>query len=319
MGFAVRRPHLTVLILVALLAGGCASVAQQWTPPPCSESARQLAPCGPYSVEEAVEVLHDAARGRDIAVKVYRPARTTQRFPLILFSHGIGNSHEGYRYLGRHWASYGFVSVHLNHEGTNRQTLLSRGRLHLARAFFRRSQWRNRLADLRFVADRLERGGFPAAASGDPRRLGVAGHSLGALTVLEAAEYKVPEARAVLAMSPPAVGVFHRRNADALIGKPTLYINGGDELTYDEADGDAVEKEEDVYVVELPQALHETFSDDEEEPVPGREQEIARIQIVTTEFWEAYLKGDSTALEWLASCAEPGAGTECGGAALTSR
>ena len=38
---------------------------------------------------------------------------------MIVFSHGLGGTRDGYEYLGRHWASYGYVSVHLQHKGSD--------------------------------------------------------------------------------------------------------------------------------------------------------------------------------------------------------
>ena len=47
---------------------------------------------------------HDATRDRDVPVKIYFPKDGAGPFPVVLFSHGLGGSREGYEYLGRHWA-----------------------------------------------------------------------------------------------------------------------------------------------------------------------------------------------------------------------
>jgi Platelet-activating factor acetylhydrolase, isoform II len=38
---------------------------------------------------------------------------------LIAFSHGIGGSRRDYSYLGRHWASKGYASLHVQHVGSD--------------------------------------------------------------------------------------------------------------------------------------------------------------------------------------------------------
>lgn len=299
-----NAPCAAVVALLSMLLAGCTTVTQQWTAAPCAtdSAAMPVAPCGRYSVSEANDVIADSTRNRSIPIKVYSPSSTVERFPTIIFSHGIGNSHEGYRYLGRYWASHGFVSIHLSHSGSDKETLLRRGRFYLARTFFRRSSFRRRVGDVRLIAAMAEQNQIAAAKAGDPTRLALAGHSLGALTVLEAADKHIDGARAVLALSPPAVGVFHRRNRQAAIGKPTLFMQGGDETTYDEAGHASLAGASDVYQLEMPDAVHETFSDDEEEPLPTRERDIALIQRATTAFWQAYLAGDVDARAWLESC-----------------
>ena len=59
-------------------------------------------------------VLRDAGRGRELPIKVYYPLESG-RYPLIIFSHGLGGSKEDYEYLGRYWASRGYVSIHPQH------------------------------------------------------------------------------------------------------------------------------------------------------------------------------------------------------------
>jgi poly(3-hydroxybutyrate) depolymerase len=64
----------------------------------------------------------DSARGRSVPARLYLPRAATaeQPVPLIVFSHGLGGSRNGYTYLGTHWASQGFASLHLQHVGSDR-------------------------------------------------------------------------------------------------------------------------------------------------------------------------------------------------------
>ena len=65
----------------------------------------------------------DPARQRPVPVRLYLPqsADAQRPVPLVVFSHGIGGSRQGYRYLGSHWASQGYASLHLQHVGSDRQ------------------------------------------------------------------------------------------------------------------------------------------------------------------------------------------------------
>src|SRR6185369_7102161 len=74
---------------------------------------------GPGAVETVRFDWHDAKRDRDVPVKIYFPKSGGGRLPVIIFSHGLGGSREGYEYLGRHWASHGYVSVHVQHPGSD--------------------------------------------------------------------------------------------------------------------------------------------------------------------------------------------------------
>jgi len=65
------------------------------------------------------EIWHDAARSRDLPVKLYFPIEGAGPFPVIIFSHGVGGSREAFTYLGETWASHGYVAVFLQHPGTD--------------------------------------------------------------------------------------------------------------------------------------------------------------------------------------------------------
>src|ERR1700744_4715141 len=61
----------------------------------------------------------DARRQRAVPVKIYYPRTGAGPFPVIIFSHGLGGSREGYEYLGQYWAAHGYVSVHVQHPGSD--------------------------------------------------------------------------------------------------------------------------------------------------------------------------------------------------------
>src|ERR1043166_4321938 len=98
--------------------------------------------------------------------------------PLIIFPHGLGNSKEGYSYLGEQWASHGYISIHPDFPGADAD-VTKHGLWHLYRAGFDRTHWDNVPRDISFVIDQVVRGNLPEPLRGrvDPSRTGVAGHS----------------------------------------------------------------------------------------------------------------------------------------------
>ena len=96
---------------------------------------------------------------REVPVKLYFPKSGDGPFPVIVFSHGLGGSRDGYEYLGRHWASHGYVSVHLQHKGSD--TAVWKGQAKPVEAM-RQSlndlhNSINRPLDVRFAIDQMEK------------------------------------------------------------------------------------------------------------------------------------------------------------------
>ena len=71
-----------------------------------------------FQLESQDLTVHDAARNRDIPVRVYLPANEKPQ-PVVLFSHGLGGSRAGSKFLGEHWAARGYVAVFVQHQGSD--------------------------------------------------------------------------------------------------------------------------------------------------------------------------------------------------------
>ena len=175
-------------------------------------------------------------------MRIYYPTGSSEleKFPLIVFSTGLGRSRDDCAYLGRHWASCGYVSVHVQHKGSDEEVRQGnlRPRKELQRAFYAPQNIRNRPIDIIFVIDRLEamqRKGSTPGDRCDLTRIGVAGHDFGAQTVLALAgevlpgqlAFSEPRVKAVVAMSSPVpLGQVPLDLAFGNISRPCLHITG---------------------------------------------------------------------------------------------
>lgn len=285
-------------------------------------------PQAPVAIETFVGEWTDAARsGRVVPYRVYLPREATEPAPLVVFSHGLGGSREGGAYLGRYWAERGYVSVHIQHAGSDntltrglpraeRRAVLSQGAGEAGAAIAR-------YRDLPFALDQLvemNRSDPRLRGRIDPERIAMAGHSFGAHSVLAAAGQKLPtpggeelsfvdrRIKAAIALSPapprnPAL--LPRVYGDVRI--PILHMTG----TLDASPVNDLRPEErqlpfrhiaapgGVLVV-FDGARHDTFGGRrtvDQSPKDPRFHEL--IQLATTAFLDAHLRGDKAAGQWL--------------------
>lgn len=114
-------------------------------------------------------------RGLDLHVRVSAPL-SGDALPIIVFSHGNGQSLHAYGPLANYWASHGFVVIQPTH--------LDSRMVGLAPDDPRRPQlWRFREEDMVCILDqmdRLEEAVLPITGRLDRERIAVAGHSWGA-------------------------------------------------------------------------------------------------------------------------------------------
>jgi dienelactone hydrolase len=187
----------------------------------------------------------DSARERVVPIKIYYPEEISGPFPVIVFSHGLGGTRDTYEYLGSHWASHGYVAVHLQHHGSDDAVWRESTGLGaaMARSAMNPRNALDRALDVHFALDQLalfdKQASSPLAGRLDLTRVGVAGHSFGAWTTLavagqtmarSGARFLDPRVKAAIAMSaptPPALAMG--ADAGSIYGGiriPILHMTG---------------------------------------------------------------------------------------------
>jgi predicted dienelactone hydrolase len=215
-------------VLFALVAAG-AVTALPAAPPGAATAgaaaagaAARFAPVpGPFAVEAMNLDWFDQDRNRQVPVRVYFPRREPGPFPVVVFSSGLGAGRASFEFLGRHLASHGYISLHVQHLGSDDQLRKAGGNLResMLKAARDPRMGLTRLLDLVFALDQV---GALATSSPvlrgriDLEEVAVGGNNLGAWTALAAAglaftgkdgeETSLPDPRvkAALLFAPPA-------------------------------------------------------------------------------------------------------------------
>lgn len=290
---------------------------------------------GPFTVGTLEQTWHDASRNRDVPVKIYFPKSTNadvpEKFPVIIFSHGLGGSREGYAYLGEHWASCGYIVVYPQHHGSDKDVMHGfRPLKALREAAANPANAIDRPLDIIFVIDHLTSltadPSFPLHGELDLARLGVAGHSFGAFTTMAIAgahfpvlgnerTYLDPRVKAAIAMSTPTTQDTDEAFDDVKI--PVFHMTGTKDESPDrrrESDSDPVvgntsaeqrlrpfrhTRHAPAYLLVFEGGDHMVFSGRLTESRPSDGEFQARILSGSTAFWDAWLKGDKDARHWL--------------------
>jgi len=291
---------------------------------------------GPFSVESDDGVWHDAARERDIPVRILSPcpgaaataAEKDMAYPVIIFSHGLGGSREGGALWGRHWASHGYIVVHLQHIGSD-EAVWKDKKPHDAVGSMKRAMnlenSRLRIGDVKFALDemaRLRDAGAAPFKHADLARIGMSGHSFGAQTTLAVAgQLLLPlpgvagtrEARivAAIAFSPNARVKIGLDRQFAGITLPFFSVTGTrdgsvlDDRTRYEDRLAPYEKMPagDKYLASFVDGDHMVFGGHAlggRRPETTRDREIQNgVKAATLAFWDATLKRDASARDWL--------------------
>jgi predicted dienelactone hydrolase len=290
------------------------------------ESATPYSEPGSQQVSTLLLDFKDASRDRVVPVKLYFPKTGQGPAPVILFSHGLGGSREGGAYLGEHLASHGYIMVHMQHAGSDGPSLRGAGQP-LERAKDA-ANWNNsvlRGQDVKFVIDELARQGkspdFALKDRLDLDRLGMSGHSFGAATTimvsgrtfigLRGNEFTEPRIKASLALSPSPGN--NRRNLDKQFGSirvPVFHMTGTEDASPITPDVKPEDRrlpydhitKADQYLLILKDGDHAVFGGRERRLLPASKHDKVHHELIRSgalAFFEAYLKGDAKAREFL--------------------
>jgi predicted dienelactone hydrolase len=286
---------------------------------------------GPLAVTEVAGlVLHDEKRNKDVRVRIFYPV-IAGKYPVVIFSHDAGGSDTCCESLTRHWATYGYITLQpthddsvvqrRNHGGENTQFPQA-----VRETLKNPALWENRPRDISFLLDSLA--GLQKRVAGlngkiDASRIGVAGHSMGSYAAEAIAgalvdlpgrpsqHFSDPRAKAVLCLSPDGPGQFGlTTHSFSKISLPFMGITGSLDNLRPLANAAwhkiPFERSQpgDKYEVFIQGASHMSFIT-AETVNSARSSQAAAILGYTNSaslaFWDAYLKDDSAAKNFLQS------------------
>jgi predicted dienelactone hydrolase len=267
--------------------------------------------------------VHDTARDRDIPLRIYLPTNTAPE-PVVLFSHGLGGSRAGSAFLGEQWAARGYVAVFVQHPGSDDSVWKDAPPLERMQAMKQAASLSNfllRVKDIPAVLDQLAVWNSDKtnvlAGRLDLKKVGMSGHSFGAVTTEAVSGEALPTGRqsftdprikAAIAFSPSSPKMSNPENAFGPIKIPWMLMTGTKDVA-PIGDMDVASRLKvypalqgaPKYEVVLNNAEHSVFTDralpgDHEPRNPNHHRVILAL---STAFWDAYLRDDTRALAWL--------------------
>lgn len=269
----------------------------------------------------------DAARGgRVVPYKLYMP-KGAGPFPVVVHSHGLGGSREASTYILQAVADAGFVVVAVQHAGSD-TSILPRpgggqgGLVAAGRGAMNQQTAQARYGDIPFAIDQLTAMNAPGGALAgklDLKKIGMSGHSYGALATLVAAGQRVlgatptsrfaePRIRAAIAYSPNKPRGDDARTAFAAVKTPMLHFTGTEDVTPFDLEKNPFERTTpfqaitgaDQFLIVLDGADHALFGGRRAaggQLKPGDPPQMEIVKAETIRFWRAYLLGDNAAAQ----------------------
>lgn len=213
---------LTSLFLLSLT--GCSQkqalnpeVWQQQLNLPSVQHSTEVAQRLSATIEEVSFDWLDQSRDRVVPALLFKPAQQKKAKALIVFSHGLGGSKERYAYLGQYWASQGYASLHVQHDGSDRKVWRG-NRLLLPFRLMDAADETEALArvqDVKFALDQILASDY--AADFDNQNIMMAGHSYGANTSMLLSGAQVEQDGQLISLKD------NRIKAAILISAPPFY------------------------------------------------------------------------------------------------
>ena len=286
---------------------------------------------GPFKVLlKRGDFVDEARGGRTVPFKLYHPdEHGPGSIPVIVWSHGLGGNRDGAAFISRYLASYGYAILHLSHAGTD-SGLWEGKEGHpwdiIRNTHIPREATLNRFKDVPFALD-----AFKGWANDNPDvgealdfdALGMSGHSFGSLTTQVIGgqlvpnedevltSYHDPRFKAGIAYSP--VPIAHLSDAPpeeiySTISIPLLHMSGTEDdspiegfdykhrLVVHEHSGHP-----EKYLLLKKDGDHMVYNGTRGKlaanPLRDRHEDL--IKVTSLAFWDAQLKDDEKAREWL--------------------
>jgi hypothetical protein len=285
----------------------------------------------PHAVKMIKGHMVDSIRGnRVVPIKLYYPAiHSDVKFPLIVWSHGLGGSVDGAAFISRFLASHGYILLHVQHAGTD--SALWEGKPGhpwdiIKATHIPRSATLARFADVPFVLDSFPEwlSNYPEiAAITDLSTIAMSGHSFGAMTTQVMLGQQFPDEQGILQdYSDPRfqcgilyspVPEFHLSGdlpSDVYQGidRPVLHMTGTDDSS--PVEGFGYERRLAVYEHSVKAQKMLLIIKDGDHMVyngsrgklganPNRHRHETIIKLTALAYWDMQLKKDPTAQRWL--------------------
>ena len=276
-----------------------------------------------FDLEESHSIeIQSSHEGRDIPLLISLP-RKMAALPVILFSHGLGGSRNGYKYVRTYWTGRGYATIFLQHPGSDESLLQGVSPSQAIRQLRDAATRKNmnlRVDDVTDVLDAMsvwtsdEKSPFYGRMN--TNNVGLAGHSMGAKTAQLmigqqgwlSRTRKDKRIRAAVVMSPSSPSLQSAESAFGSVTTPCLLLTGtrdsvpflSDQSTESRRAVFPALPSGNAYELVLHNATHSAFTDrSRRNDTPHNPKHHRAIEAITTAFWDAYLQGNKEAQKWL--------------------
>lgn len=276
------------------------------------------------------EFIDSSRDNRSVPYKIYHPeGENVEKSPVIIWSHGFGGNRDGASFISRYLAGQGYTLVHITHIGTD-SSLWEGKPGHpwdiLRNTEITRETTLNRFYDVPFVLNQLEIRAQENPEIGqymDLSKIGMSGHSFGAMTTQVMAGQLFPDAKGNLmslrderiecgiAYSPTTITHLSDAEPEDLYGPiniPMFHMTGTEDESPTEGYGYEFRltigehaNHPEQYTQILQGGDHMIYNGTRGKLAnnPLREQHEQEILNGAHAFWDAYLKNNDGAKEWL--------------------
>ena len=230
--------------------------------------------------------------------------------PVVVFSHGLYGSKDGYQPLARFWASHGYVVIQPTHPDSLREGFKERAEAMRA--------WDERPKQISAVIDALGTIEEKTGGKLDRERIGVGGHSFGAHTSMLIGgavvfpgrlSFRDPRVKCTLLISPQGVGGILRPDSWKDYAVPALVITGSEDRSQiteatpeSRLDPFKLGPDGKMQLVWI-EGAHHGFGGISGSRFPGAgptdKGQVWVVQQASLAFFDAFVKGDEAAAKWL--------------------